>query len=76
MEPSDQELDSTVMSRVSTEWQKVAMIIGRSLKPPQMEVAERLAARIEHLVRTGQLESQGNLSDWRHSEIRLAKRKR
>jgi uncharacterized protein DUF3658 len=76
MEISDQKLDQLITSFVLADWQKVAMILAKSLEWLQDEGAqvgpERLAARIESLVLAGRLESQGNLSRWRHSEIRLA----
>ena len=73
MEISDQELDRLIISLALPNWQKVAMVIAKSFDRLDMQIdADRLAARIEHLVRTGRLESQGNLSRWRYSEIRLA----
>jgi hypothetical protein len=75
VEISDQELDRLIMSLTPASWQKVAMILAKSLgrlESDRMRVsAERLAARIEFLVPAGRLEAQGNLSRWRYSEIRL-----
>ena len=71
------EIDSVVFTVAQTSWRKVAMII--------VEAAERLgpalpdgdpgyqiiAQRVEALVQAGRLVSQGELSRWRHSEVRL-----
>ncbi|WP_394887073.1 DUF3658 domain-containing protein [Mesorhizobium sp. AaZ16] len=73
MELTDERLDQIIMSVTLANWQKVAMILARSLH--QIGDAhtsfEKLAARIKFLVRAGRLERQGDLSSWRHSEIRI-----
>ena len=38
---------------------------------PGGEVLEAILGRIKHLVTTGHLLAQGNLSNWRFSEVRL-----
>jgi hypothetical protein len=71
------EIDTAVLAVAESHWKKVAMII--------MKAAERLgpglpegdagysmvAARIAALVAAGRLVSQGDVSRWRHSEVRL-----
>ncbi|MDH3228883.1 MAG: DUF3658 domain-containing protein [Alphaproteobacteria bacterium] len=70
----EQEIDSLVLSLATARWQKTAMVIARVLKQLKGglsdDPADKVAERIEHLVRTNRLESQGNLSRWRYSEIR------
>lgn len=72
---ADEELDALILSLAKTRWQKVAMIVGKAYEQPQVgdvdDPAGKVAERIEHLVKAGRLESQGDLSRWRHSEIRL-----
>lgn len=71
----DRELDKLILSLAKPRWQKTAMVIAKTLEqregglsdPP----AEQVARRIQQLVETNRLESQGNLTRWRFSEIRL-----
>src|ERR1700680_4042797 len=59
----------------SMQWRKVAMIMSQVVDECRRrggcadlhDVAERICA----LVEDGQLEAQGDLSTWRHSEVRL-----
>ena len=72
---SHQNVDSLILSLAKTQWRKVAMIIGQVLGEcgrmginiDEHGVAERICA----LVEDGQLEAQGDLSRWRHSEVKL-----
>jgi hypothetical protein len=72
---SHQNVDDLVLSFAKVQWRKVAMIISKVLDEcgrlginiDEHGVAERVCA----LVDDGQLEAQGNLSQWRHSEVRL-----
>lgn len=72
---NDQELDSLILSLAKPRWQKTAMIIAKALDRREPgssdEPAEEVAWRIQRLVETNRLESQGDLSRWRYSEIRL-----
>jgi hypothetical protein len=58
-------------------WLKVAMVIGRTaqrLKAELPEIEDNLqiiAKRVGVLVQDGRLAAQGNIENWRHSEIRL-----
>ena len=68
-------VDGLILSFAKVQWRKVAMIIGQVLGEcrrlginiDEHGVAERVCA----LVEGGQLEAQGNLSRWRHSEVKL-----
>jgi hypothetical protein len=72
---SSAHLDQLILSVAKSKWQKVAMVIIKAHK-----IAERtdfktsdgaLASRISAMCTDGRLELQGNLSRWRHSEVRL-----
>jgi hypothetical protein len=72
---SDAPLDQLILSVAKPKWQKVAMVIMKA-----QQIAEKadfrtsegaLASRISALCKAGRLESQGNLSKWRYSEVRL-----
>jgi hypothetical protein len=71
------EIDNAILAIAQTSWRKVAMIIvkvAKSLGPdlPEGDVGDDMVAeRIEALVRAGRLVSQGDISRWRHSEVRL-----
>jgi hypothetical protein len=71
----DSELDELILSFAETRWLKVARIIGQT--SDQLEHAgcapdlKLIARRIEALVGSDVLESRGDLSHWRYSEIRL-----
>jgi hypothetical protein len=73
--PSDQEIDSLILSTAHAQWRKVAFIVSSVLlvcrknaaAPDEYDIADRIQA----LVGEGKLEAQGNLNRWRHSEVRL-----
>jgi hypothetical protein len=68
-------VDGLILSFAKTQWRKVAMIIGRVLDECRrlgIDIDEHgVAERVSALVEIGQLEAQGDLSRWRHSEVRL-----
>jgi hypothetical protein len=72
---SEADLDALIFAETDKCWLKVARIVGnvfrtletRSIRLP-MDI---IAARIAKLAEIGRLESQGNLTMWRHSEVRL-----
>lgn len=73
---TEAELDAVILSEIARDWLKTARIILRSHKILE-ERGTRLdddiiGARIQELARLGRIESQGNLSMWRHSEVRRA----
>jgi hypothetical protein len=71
------EIDNAIRAVVQHTWRKVAMIVvtaAANLGPglPEGDTGYQLIAkRIKALVRDGHLLAQGNLSRWRHSEVRL-----
>jgi len=72
---SEADLDALIFAETDKCWLKVARIVGKVF---QMLETRRIrlpmdiiAARIAKLVEVGRLESQGNLTMWRHSEVRL-----
>ena len=71
-----QEIDQFILASIDYNWQKVAMIVARALTEPGLDFpntendAEFVARRIEVLISTGRLESKGNTTSWRHSEVR------
>ena len=72
---ADSEIDDAILAIAHGNWRKVAMIVatvvhGRDEKAEADEY-ELVAERIVALVKAGKLEAQGDLSDWRHSEVRL-----
>ena len=72
---SDAKIDELVLSKAQCYWQKVAKIIFLVTKAlglePTDEQGKVVQNRIEALVATGRLEAQGDVSNWRHSEVRL-----
>ena len=75
---TSEELDQLILSSTSSSWQKVAMVIATVSydKRFSSEVADDrltvIANQITRLVADGRLIAQGDISNWRHSEIRLA----
>jgi hypothetical protein len=71
----DTDLDAVILSVATYNWLKVAMIIAKTSQI--LEAAEaspsyqRIAERVVALVERGHLEGAGDLSLWRHSEVRL-----
>lgn len=67
-------LDAIIFSALTTHWQKIAMIIGtvagrcKELGYPLS--ASVIGARIQELEKLSLLETQGNPTMWRHSEVR------
>ena len=72
---TSKELDDLILSAASPRWQKVAMIIAVVAHDDRCRGNDGdlapIAERIGHLVAQGQLAAQGDISNWRHSEIRL-----
>jgi hypothetical protein len=75
MTPS--KIDEAVLGVAEERWQKVAMMIIRAAEKLGSELPEGDAGyelvgqRIVALVEDGRLVSQGDISRWRHSEVRL-----
>jgi hypothetical protein len=79
-------LNNFVLESVEPTWRKVARIIGyahmdaklKSMYENEQQTTmseddflEAIALEIQQLVKEGKLESQGNLLEWRFSEIRI-----
>ena len=68
----DDRIDKLILAVCTPRWQKVAMVISRLLLDFRVAApAEEVGARISRLVDSGQLEAQGDVSLFRHSEVRL-----
>jgi Protein of unknown function len=69
-------IDEAILAAVEEHWTKVAMVIARVADnlggdlPPGDEGCQVISRRIEGLVRNGLLLAQGNIKNWRFSEIR------
>jgi hypothetical protein len=72
---SEADLDALIFAETDKCWLKVARIVGHVFQTLETRCIrlpmEIIAARIAKLVEVGRLESQGNLTMWRHSEVRL-----
>jgi hypothetical protein len=74
---SDAEIDEAILSVTPQRWRKVAMILGKVMdqlwrsSPDIPDPSSQIGNRIEALVKMGKLESKGDLTKWRFSEIRL-----
>jgi len=68
-------IDDALLSNTSTQWRKVARVIGATMNKLPSRILgipdSYYSQRIQNLVKEGLLESQGNLSYMKYSEIRL-----
>jgi hypothetical protein len=70
------EIEEAIFSNVTARWQKVALIIVKVADESGVSFAddeddfEVIANHIEQLVSEGRLSAQGDLNNWRSSEIR------
>lgn len=68
-------LDAVILSIIQQNWRKTAFVVFRVVQAFEkrgIQLSEEVVgARIQELSTRGQIESQGNLSMWRHSEVRL-----
>jgi hypothetical protein len=73
---SQAQLDKMILSFVKTDWRKTAFIIVKVLhecEDKKISITDDVIFnRIASLCDSGTLDSQGKLSEWRHSEIRLS----
>ena len=73
---SDLQIDEVILSIAEAPWRKVAFVISRVASTmggdlPEGDAGYNLVAkRIEILVRGGRLLAQGDITKWRHSEVR------
>jgi hypothetical protein len=71
------ELDAALLAAINPRWTKVAMVLARAAKAPGLMFDEAedeydlLAERLEQLADSGQVVVQGDLKQWRFSEVRL-----
>jgi Protein of unknown function len=72
---TEADVDAIVLSATKPQWQKVEMVVVRSLKRCEelgLSISDEvLAARIRALADSGRFEGAGDLRKWRHSEVRL-----
>lgn len=70
-----EKIDKEILKNSSHQWRKVARVVGQTLLKLQTEFPGVpdvfYSARIEFLVKSGALQSQGNLKKMRYSEIKL-----
>lgn len=70
------QIDEAILSAAETSWRKVALVIVRVAEklggklPGDDAGAELIAKRIESLVQDARLLAQGDVTKWRHSEVR------
>lgn len=73
--PPNSELDAHILACCESRSLKVVRIICDATSRAGLnecdEVYDAIAQRIEQLVASGTLEGFGNLTRWRHSEVRL-----
>lgn len=72
---TEADLDLVIFSVLKKDWRKTVMVISKTRDsyearsiPLDLEI---VGARIQALANAARIESQGNLSMWRHSEVRL-----
>jgi hypothetical protein len=68
-------IDEAILSAVGQRWTKVAMVIAKVADtaddlPLGAEGHQLISQHIEGLIRSGRLAVQGNVRNWRFSEIR------
>ncbi len=75
---TEADLDALIFSELAERLLKVARVVSRvfdTLKARSIDLShEVIAARVRELAETGRIESVGNLTMWRHSEVRLKHR--
>ncbi len=75
MAMTDAELDARILLQARPQYLKVARVLGLVLHECDskgIEVSnDKLQGRLDALIAAGTLEAAGNVSNWRHSEVRL-----
>jgi hypothetical protein len=75
--PTNSEIDAAILAVIQESWRKVAAIVSKAADklggtlPDGEDGCVMVAKRIKRLVKEGRLEAQGNLNNWRGSEVRL-----
>ena len=69
-------IDGTLLSNISTQWRKVARVVGTTMSEQENRITGIpdvfYAQRVSHLAQKGLIESQGNLKAMRYCEVRIA----
>ena len=72
---TESDVDKLIFAALKENWRKVALIVGNVFQTCEARSIplsdEVIAARIQELAEAGRIESQGNLTKWRYSEVRL-----
>ena len=69
-------IDDAILANVGTNGRKVAMVIALASQdcadalPDEVDEFEYIASRMEALIDEGRLVADGNVENWRHSEVR------
>lgn len=75
---SDSDIDAAVLFVAKASWRKVALVVSQTSQHLGGDFAARddayelIIRRIHSLVAEGRLLYTGDLTQWRHSEVRLA----
>ena len=76
---SSRQIDDAILNAVGERWTKIAMAINRVVKAMGKDLTtaadedfEFVFKRIQELVIDGRLAAQGNIENWRSSEVRRA----
>ncbi len=67
------DFDEALMAELGQRWRKVALVLSLAAEKVGQDSDDalgQLAKRLEALVADGKVEAQGDLSRWRHSEVR------
>ncbi len=70
-------IDHLILSAVTDEWQKIALMISKIYDDsaltdiPQDKRGQAIADRLYILIDNGGLDCQGNMRRWRDSEVRM-----
>mgnify|MGYP003671982575 CR=1 FL=1 len=69
-------IDQMILSAVTKDWQKTALVISKVFDNPDFDretlTGQNVAERIYTLVEGGTLTSTGNIRRWRDSNVKLA----
>src|SRR3989304_1317799 len=69
------DLGAVILSTIERDWRKTGRVVFRvvqTFEKRSIQLSDEIiGARIQELAACGPIESQGNLSMWRHSEVRL-----
>jgi Protein of unknown function len=75
MSITDSFIDERILFFVGPQWRKVAFVLAKVIhefKAKKTSISEeRLEKRLRVLIRSQQIESAGDISRWRFSEVRL-----